>query len=404
MGIDDTERRLGLEKPRKKYVRRCAVAAVPLACGVRLLDRYLLRELLVPLAGCLVGFLVFLISFDVFAMLEKFRDAQMGPSAIARYYLYAMPGFLNLILPMSLLLALLYSLTNHAKHHELTAMRAAGISTWRLMVPYLGVGVLASFLLLSVNEWFAPDSPARAAAMLEKGSGRSSKDDWRPQMAFRNARDNRTWSIESCNIRTAEMIRPLVLWETPDGGRREIYAESARFEDGSWVFSNVRDVRYRNAADAISDPPVLTNRLAFSDWRETPEFIRSEAKIAALSNVRAAKGAQLSLSEIRTYLALNPKLPPGRQALLQTQFHARLAEPWRCVVVVFMAVPFGMQAGRRNAFVGVASSIFIAFAFFIVQRLALALGTGGYVPPGLSAWAPNALFSVLGLWLTRRVG
>ena len=32
-----------------------------------------------PLIGCLVGFLVFLISFDVFAMLEKFRDAQMGP-------------------------------------------------------------------------------------------------------------------------------------------------------------------------------------------------------------------------------------------------------------------------------------------------------------------------------------
>lgn len=376
----------------------------PLACGVRLLDRYLLRELLIPLIGCLVGFLVFLISFDVFGMLENFRDAQMGPAAIARYYLHALPGFLNVILPMSLLLALLYSLTNHAKHHELTAMRAAGISTWRLMVPYLGVGVLASFLLLSVNEWFAPDSPARAAAMLEKGSGKASKDDWRPQMAFRNARDKRTWSIESCNIRTAEMIRPLILWETPDGGRREIYAEKARYEDGSWVFYNVRDVRYRQASDAISDPPVMTNRLAFSNWSETPEFIRSEVKIAGLSNVRATKGAQLSLGEIRTYLALNTELPAGRQALLQTQFHARLAEPWRCLVVVLMAVPFGMPAGRRNPFVGVASSIFIAFAFFIVQRLALALGTGGYLPPGLSAWAPNVVFSAVGLWLTKRVG
>jgi lipopolysaccharide export system permease protein len=370
---------------------------------VRLLDRYLLRELLVPLAGCLVGFLVFLVSFDVFAMLEKFRDAQMGPSAIARYYLYSLPGFLNVILPMSLLLALLYALTNHSRHHELTAMRAAGISTWRLMVPYLGVGVLASLLLFAVNEWLAPDGPERAAAMLDKGTGKSSKDDWR-RMTFANARDNRTWSIESCNIRTAEMVRPIILWETPDGGRREIYAESARYEEGSWVFANVRDVRYRGTNDPIPQSSALTNRLAFSDWRETPEFIRSEAKIAALSNVRATKGAQLSLREIRTYLELNPDLPSGRRALLRTQFHARLAEPWRCVVVVLMAVPFGMPAGRRNAFVGVASSIFIAFAFFIVQRLALALGTGGYVMPEISAWAPNAVFAAFGLWLTKRVG
>jgi lipopolysaccharide export LptBFGC system permease protein LptF len=66
-------------------------------------------------------------------------------------------------------------------------------------------------------------------------------------------------------------------------------------------------------------------------------------------------------------------------------------------------VPFGAPSGRRNVFVGVASSIFIAFAYFILQRLAMAAGTVGSVPPILAGWLPNCLFATLGIGLLRRV-
>ncbi|MCB1126032.1 MAG: LptF/LptG family permease [Verrucomicrobiae bacterium] len=54
-------------------------------------------------------------------------------------------------------------------------------------------------------------------------------------------------------------------------------------------------------------------------------------------------------------------------------------------------------------FVGVASSIFIAFVYFVLNRFALALGTGGYLPALLAAWLPNLAFAGTGIWLTRRV-
>ena len=82
--------------------------------------------------------------------------------------------------------------------------------------------------------------------------------------------------------------------------------------------------------------------------------------------------------------------------------HARLAEPWTCLVVVLIALPFGMPAGRRNVFVGVAGSIFIAFAYFLLLRFALALGTGGYLPAWLAAWLPNSGFAAAGILLFRR--
>ena len=45
----------------------------------------------------------------------------------------------------------------------------------------------------------------------------------------------------------------------------------------------------------------------------------------------------------------------------------------------------------------------ICFAYFVLQQLALALGTGGYVLPWIAAWAPNGLFAITGLALTWRV-
>ena len=107
---------------------------------MRLLDRYLLRELLIPLGYCLCGFLLFWISSDLFVKLGEFQKKGLVARDIAEYYLVVLPEFLVLVLPIALLLALLYALTNHARHQEITAIRAAGVSLWRLSLPYLGVG------------------------------------------------------------------------------------------------------------------------------------------------------------------------------------------------------------------------------------------------------------------------
>jgi len=77
-----------------------------------------------------------------------------------------------------------------------------------------------------------------------------------------------------------------------------------------------------------------------------------------------------------------------------------LAAPWTCLVVVLIALPFGAASGRRNVFVGVASSILICFIYFVLQQLGLALGSGGYAPPWLAAWFPNLAFGLVGLGLT----
>jgi len=376
------------------------------AMQMRLLDRYLLRELLIPLGYCLGGFLIFWIAFDLFSDLAMFQQKKMTGLEIAEYYLLLTPRMLQeIVLPAAFLLALLYALTGHARHHELTAMRASGLSLWRLCVPYLAVGFLLSVSLILLNEQWLPDGPDYAEQIKNRhspGQGNDPNQVWQQDLNFRNDGDDRFWRIRSYNTETGEMISPYVEWKLPDGSRRQLVAQHGILSNGVWTFFDVRE----SVPNASPDSPRFweqTNVLSVAEFSETPEQIKSEIKISRLNSLKAAKKARLSIAEILNYKRLHPRLRPGTRAMLDTQLQARLAAPWTCLIVVLIAVPFGAPSGRRNVFVGVATSIFICFGYFVLQSFGMALGTGGRLPALLAAWLPNALFGTAGIWLTTRV-
>jgi lipopolysaccharide export system permease protein len=375
---------------------------------VRLLDRYLLRELLVPLGFCLGGFLIFWISSDLLREIDDFQERGLGALDVAEYYLVASPEFLAVVLPLALLLALLYALTNHARHHELTAIRAAGVGLWRLSLPYFLVGLVGSVALLFLNELAAPHSADRAERILNRRSTRQESPEerrWVRNLGFTNARDQRTWQIGGYNVETHEMIEPQVDYMLPDGSRRWLFAARAVRTNDLWLFFDVREYLEDARVNPWLMPARQTNALAMPRFTETPEQIRSELNISRhlSQTILSARKADIPVLEILDYLRLHPHVAGTERQWLHTKLHGRLAAPWTCLVVVLIAIPFGAAPGRRNVFMGVAGSVFICFTYFVVLQLGLAFGTGGYLPPWLAAWAPNLAFGATGAWLTSRV-
>jgi lipopolysaccharide export system permease protein len=368
---------------------------------MRLLDRYLLRELMVPLIYCLSGFLVFWVSFDLLSELSGFQEDNWTAAQVAWYYVLKTPELFVVVMPIALLLALLYALTNHARHNELTAMRAAGMSLGRLSMPYLGVGLVFSAILFGLNEFWVPraDEAARAITGRKRAAKTRGSELWCRNLHFRNARDGRIWTIGAFNTSTYEMRNPQVEWNLPNEAHRLI-ARSALRSNDCWVFLDVQEI-ITVPGKEMDTTGVQTNRLPVCEFSETPEQIKSEIKISRLSDYRTAKDVQLSIREILDYLRLHPDLPRRDRALLDTRLQERLAAPWTCLVVVLIALPFGAMS-RRSVFAGVASSVFICFAFFVLLRFGLALGTGGYIPSWVAAWLPNGLFAGAGIWLTRK--
>ena len=479
---------------------------------------------------CLGGFMVFWLSFDLLGQVGNLQQRGLGAREVAWYYCLEVPEMLSTVLPVGFLLALLYALTQHARHNEITAIRAAGVGMWRLCLPYLGVGLLMVAFLHAMAEHVAPRCRALQERVLLGSAQVATEGVWRERVDVENAADRRVWNVGAFNEATGEMRRPRVrLWlglgsrqawtarsvtwtngswraigvteslqrspsdaspvlaprpasdfpppgdgpgqlrwkgdpwtvwvptptwitnaagsrtnmlvpmaqswttnatatgpggeawhaaavnpsgtwlggvrverPAPAGAWRLVTGNTARWNGKAWVFLQVTEYLFRGAKDG--EPMLATlPELEVAEATEPPDLFRSEIRVNSLRRGRALRRPELTLGEIDEYRRIHPDIPVDLRATLETQWHARWAAPWTCLVVVLIAVPFGVVPGRRNLFYGVAGSIGLAFVYFVVQRLGFAMGQSGEVPPWAAAWAPNAAFALAGAWLTSRI-
>jgi lipopolysaccharide export system permease protein len=370
---------------------------------MRLLDRYLLRELLVPFGYCLGGFLIFWTAFDVLDELSTLQKLQLKLPDVLEYYAVKTPEFLVTVVPIALLLALLYTLTTLARHNEVTAIRAAGVSLFRIALPYLGVGLMLSLGIFAVNELLVPQNRERAQEIRDRYQANrpsAAKKEWAQNLGFVSGGGHRKWLIQSFHLRTFDMFGPNIEWMA-DNVPHVLKAERARWISNTWVFTNVSLTI--NPAGVGGPPVSLTYPTRVEpEFTETPDQIKSEIKMNKLENMKDVIKAQFTIREILDYQRLHPD-GTNKQSKLDTMLHGRLATPWTCLVVVLIALPFGAASGRRNVFAGVASSIVICFVYFVLSHTALALGSYGYVASWIAAWFPNVLFGAAGILMTLRV-
>jgi lipopolysaccharide export system permease protein len=364
---------------------------------MRLLDRYLFRELLAPLAICLGGFLIFWISFSLFNELDKLQEAKLHLLDVIEYSIAMTPEFLVTAIPIALLLALLYALTSHARHNEITAMRAAGVSLWRVCIPYFIVGFFASVVLFALNEIAVPRGEDWADKILNRYVQKPNVATTGKSLAFYNDRAQRAWNFSKFNFRKAELDDVVVI-DQRQGIRLD--ASRAVYTNGVWKFFNVMK-SVKSPVNQSFVPAMQTNAsvLAMPEFSETPREIKVDLQIAEYEKLNTRK-KMVPLADIFDYLRLRPGVKSG---WLQTQLHEHFAAPLTCIVVVLIAIPFGAASGRRNLFFGVAGSIFICFAYFIIQQISFAIGFRGIFPGWLAAWLPNFIFGAAGVFLTMRV-
>ena len=299
---------------------------------MRLHDRYLFRELLTPLAYCLGGFLVFWVAYFFFSELDIMQEHQLRLWDCVEYAAAMMPGFLILVLPIGLLLALLYALTQHSRHHELTALRAAGVSLWRLCVPYFVVGVAAGGIYFGINEAIVP----RCAEWTQEILSRRVQMENNPKakthftkIGFRTAHANRIWQIGEYDSTTRIMFSPNVTWTLPDGSWRALSAARAGRTNGTWIFFDAKMFTQAGPGGSLV-PAFITNQIAMPEFDETPRQI--------LSNIRMSDSQMLARLAQRRHPAERfarvspaPSRPAARRR--ERAAHEILRPPGRAVDV-----------------------------------------------------------------------
>jgi LPS export ABC transporter permease LptG len=363
---------------------------------MRLLDRYVLQNFLIPFLYSTCGFLAIWLVFDLSDKGHDFIEAHVKLKTLAYFYLTQFPQILVICLPVGLLLALLYSLSRMSRSNEIISMLTAGRSVLRVMLPLFIVGLVVAGFSLALNYRLAPHSDQMRKMLMEQiTTGHDSTNDIEQQL-FRNRQDARTWLVESIQ-RKQNMLRGIDISQQDRDGNviTKWYADRGVFNsnDKSWTFTRGKQVNFDKDGNILNeDDSWLHGSKRISGWSETVWRIISTND----------DPQDLSVPELKEYLVNNGDFPEVRLAPFRTHYWYRWAVPFQCLVVIFIAAPLGIVYSRRGVLAGVAGCIFIFFAMGFIEKLFLALGKGDRIPAIVAAWSSDLIFALVGfyfLWL-----
>ncbi len=359
---------------------------------MRLLDRYVLRNFLQPFVYCVLGFLAIWLIFDISDNSSTIFDERAPLGLVLRFYWTQIPQVLVILLPVSLLLALLFSLGRMSRSNEIVSMLTAGVSVTRLILPLLVVGLLTTGVTFALNYSLAAHAELARKNFLDQVKRGGTRDIVIAGQVFRNRTDNRTWYISRFRPNSNDFSGVQIIQQDAQENIVRNYMATEAFYDpttSTWRLDRAKVVNYDAAGNITNEK--MVGSMTISDWSETPYRLSS-------ANVRPEF---LGIAELQTYLHFNADFPQTLLAPFRTQLQHRWALPWTCFVVAVMAAPLGIGFSRRGILASVAVAIGLVFTMNFLTHLFLALGEGDRVSPVTAAWAPNLIFLAIGLYLLR---
>jgi lipopolysaccharide export system permease protein len=350
-----------------------------------ILRRYIGKEFLKMLLLGMSAFVLIYLIVDFFARMDTFFEHKAGPILIFMYYWYQIPGIGFQVLPLGMLMATLLGLGILSRSNEITAMKASGVSLYRITLPLIILGILASGLCFIGNEFIVPFSKRQSDRVL------STKILKKPRKTF--IRNFKVWYRSQSAIYNFQVFNPqrdllegITLFEFDDDFklRRRIDAKRALWKGGAWHFYDVtiRDFRERGDIQTTQFEETVI------PIPETPEVFKRERRDTE----------EMSYYDLRRYIR---RIKRGGYDTTRyiVDLYAKLSFPLSCAIMVLIGIPFSTKTARGGGIaLSIVVSIVIGFLYWIIFNLSLSLGHSGFLPAQLAAFAPHALFGLAGIY------
>jgi len=340
--------------------------------------------------GCLARVIVTLTTLlAIFLIAESFDKARylghgLTTGLMIEYLVLKIPFMISEFMPMILLLAASIFITELSRHHELVAMRAAGLGANKIIVPLFAVALLASAATFAIGEWVAPTTNQRVDT-IERVNIRHRPDTRYGIQWLKDGR--RFFRLQPLGKRQFHLI----MLETDDIGhwKRRIDAAQASFHDGTWSLGNVD----------ISHPK--------KDGIDLNHLVHLELA----SRVGPGTAEPPSPRHMHFFELLHYAMDLDRAGLASARFqfslHRKLAVPVLCLIMTLLAAALCMHTGgrRSGASWGVAAGIVCGLGAYVMDSATQLLAIAAYLPAGFAAWLPDMIaMGFTGFLLLHREG
>lgn len=367
-----------------------------------LIDRYIFTEWLKVFCLVLGVTLGLLLLGDIYDSLPDLLGLGASSEELIRYYLVSIPSRLPLLIPITLLLSVLFSLGLLHRNHEITALRTAGSSLFRITRSLWLLGILFSGLTFLLQGTWVPWSVEESNRIEDQLNFRFQQQSQNEEdagmawsVSFDNRNENRLWFMNRFSLQTLQGYGVTV--SLLDDNRREaqrIIAREAYYDylgHQAWIFREGRLLTFKpDSREWIGSEPF--------DVRMFPEIQEDPQLMLAL--IKTPK--DLSLRELRLLLDQLPSEDqPYRNSYL-TRFSAIWASTITSLMAIALAIPFAVRGVRVNPAVNISKAIILFFCYYFLTNFFLLMGERGIFPHLVAAWTPNVVGILVAIWLLDR--
>ena len=355
----------------------------------KLFDLYISRGFLVYFFWSFITCGTLFVLLTLFDLLDDIIRNRIPVIVVLDYFTFLTPQIFMLVIPMSILLAILINFGILEKNSEITAIKAGGWSLHRISIPVLLMGCAFCIGLFLMQDYVLPYANVRQDSLRNTIKGRPPQTTTRLQRKWIFGESGRIYNYEyfdgnqdsfvDLNVYDVDLNSVRIL--------RRVHAARARIErDGAWT---LEDGWIRNYQPAQSDFRLI-NSETFS-FPERAGYFEKEI-------FQPKESSKLTYMELKNYISYLRK--SGYNATeLQVELNKKISLPLSCLIMALLGVPFSFSTGKKGAFFGIGISIAIAMSYWGISSVFEAMGAYGLLVPVLAAWAPNLLFGAAGLVL-----
>jgi len=358
---------------------------------MKIIHVYILRRFAATLLFAVVSFVLVTIFVDMIGNLAKFIDRDVAKTVILKYYLVSLPYILIWVMPIAILLACLFSIGQMARHNEITAIKASGLPTTRILQPIFIAGLLISLVAFVFGEQIVPRSNRQRTKIQEQylTSGRKRTPTRMNNIFLRDGADRRIF-IYAYDTKRAMATKVSI--QTYRGNKivRRVDARQMSWQDSTWVLRNGYSRQ-------------------FEEDREQAERFRVKENIQL--DIKPSQIVQSHLkpedmSDRELYEFIREVIHNGSDPTpWLVDYYSKFSLPMASFIMVLFGAPLAAYKNRSGAIVGFIISIVVWLVYYGLTKFFQTLGQVGSVPAMVAAWAANAIFFLAGLmvlFLTRK--
>jgi len=357
---------------------------------MRILDRYIIIQFIRNLAFALICFILIFILVDLFENLDRFIDNKLGMGMVFNYYLTFIPEIIKLITPISMLLATLFTAGRMINFNELVAVKNAGISLIRFMVPFLALGMVITGISMYFNNWVVPEANKKKFFIERNYLKRNFSQGGLNKLYFQDSK-NQLIMIETFREVDLTAERVSILLYSPDTVthlRKRIDAGQMKWENNKWIMYNAYERDFSRQSDALTKfEKIEQNELTgYNAINLVPQQITK----------KQLKPDELNYTELNDFI---DSMVKGGQNVDRhlVDFYSKISFPFSSIIVIIFGISISTGAKRRK---GIALqfgiSILVSFIYLGFVKISQSFGYNGDLNPMFTAWLANLIFFAFG--------